>query len=93
MKQQCQMLINNAIRTQLKHLHIETPIYINYSFYEANKRRDLDNISSVAHKFIQDSLVVCKVIDDDGWKNIVGFSDEFHVDKLNPRIEVIIKEV
>lgn len=33
------------------------------------------------------------VLKDDGWKHVVGFSDRFEVDKENPRIEVIIKEV
>lgn len=42
---------------------------------------------------IQDALVKAKIITDDGWKNIIGFSDEFYVDKENPRIEVVIEEI
>ena len=49
--------------------------------------------AGVAHKFIQDALVKCKVIDNDGWNNIVGFEDHFFIDKHNPRIEVVLEEV
>jgi len=92
MKQECQMLISNAIRTQLKRLRIDVPVYISYSFYEPNKRRDLDNIAGVAHKFIQDALVKCNVLENDGWRSIIGFRDTFFVDKHNPRIEVTLTE-
>ena len=93
MKQQNQMLISNAIRLQLKRLHIEKKVHISYAFYEKNEKRDLDNISGVAHKFIQDALVKCNVIDNDGWNNIQGMDDSFFVDSLNPRIEVTIREL
>lgn len=46
-----------------------------------------------AKKFVQDALVQCGVLKDDGWKYVVGFSDRFEVDKENPRIEVLIKEI
>lgn len=93
MKQENQMLICNAIRMKLKRLKIQRPVHISYRFYEPNRRRDLDNIAGVAHKFIQDSLVRCGVLENDGWDQITGFSDAFFVDRHNPRIEVIIREV
>ena len=93
MKQESQMLICNAIRLKLKRLKIQRPVHISYRFYEPNRRRDLDNIAGVAHKFIQDSLVRCGVLENDGWDQITGFSDAFFVDRHNPRIEVIIREV
>lgn len=93
MKQQYQMVISNAIRTQLKRLEIKNPVRIEYRFYEPNRKRDLDNIAGVAHKFIQDALVKCKVLENDGWNNITGFSDHFYIDRQNPRIDVTIIEV
>ena len=63
-----------------------------YTWYEPNKRRDKDNISSFGRKVIQDALVGAAVLKDDGWKHVVGFSDRFEVDKENPRIEVRIIE-
>ena len=82
-----------AIRQCLRGVRIEKPVYMKYTWYEPNKRRDLDNISSFGRKVIQDALVNAAALKDDGWKHVVGFSDRFEVDKENPRIEVIIKEV
>ena len=64
-----------------------------YRWYEKDRRRDLDNVSSFGRKVIQDALVQTHVIKNDGWKEITGFSDEFFVDADNPRIEVEIEEV
>lgn len=72
---------------------IEKPVFMEYTWVEKNRRRDLDNISSFGRKVIQDALVDTGVLKDDVWKHIVGFSDRFEVDKTNPRIEVLIKEV
>ena len=74
-------------------IHIEKPVEIKYTYFEPNKKRDLDNISAFAHKVIQDGLVKGGLLANDGWMNIVGFSDDFYVDKENPRIEVTIREV
>lgn len=82
-----------AIRQCMRGVRIERPVYMEYSWFEKNKRRDLDNISSFGRKVIQDALVDAAVLKDDGWKYIVGFSDSFEVDKKNPRIEVLIKEI
>ena len=81
------------IRQQLKRLHIDKPVRLHYLFIEPNTKRDKDNIAAFGHKVIQDALVNTKVIDNDGWKNVVGFSDDFAIDKNNPRIEVTIIEV
>lgn len=93
LKQTNQDLVIWAIRQQLRGIHIENQITLEYTFYEPNRRRDLDNISAFAHKVIQDALVVSGTIENDGWKNIKGFTDKFYIDKDNPRIEVILEEV
>lgn len=93
MKRENQMIISSAIKTQLKRLKVKKPVYIQYKFFERDKRRDLDNISSVAHKFIQDALVNCGTLENDGWQQIKGFTDEFYIDRKNPRIEVTLLEV
>lgn len=61
-------------------------------WYEKNRKRDFDNISS-ATKFILDSLVKCEVIQGDGWKQIYPeFNHKFKLDRENPRIEITIEE-
>lgn len=69
---------------------INRPAYIQYTFYEPNRRRDKDNIAGFAHKVIQDALVSCRVLKNDGWDYITGFSDDFDVDRKEPRIQVTL---
>lgn len=85
-------LVKGGIFHKLQGVKFSGKVHIKYKWYEANKKRDLDNIA-FAKKFIQDALVECGVLAGDGWKNITSFSDEFFVDKNNPRIEVTISEV
>ena len=85
-------VIYSIMHSDAWNAHITKKVKIVYKWYEANKKRDLDNIA-FAKKFIQDALVKNGVLDNDGWANIVGFSDEFYIDKENPRIEVEISEV
>lgn len=92
MKQKSQNEISFYILDQLQRVRIDKPIYIRYKFYEPNKKRDLDNISGFFHKVFQDALVGCRIIMNDSWYYIVGFSDEFFVDNKNPRIEIEIEE-
>lgn len=73
-------------RSNLK--QVKVPVKLVYRFYEANRRRDKDNIAGVAHKFVQDSLVAEGILEDDGWDYVEGFEDKFYLDKENPRIEV-----
>ena len=45
-------------------------------------------MASFARKVIQDALVKCGTLEDDGWDNVTGYLDRFEVDKENPRIVV-----
>lgn len=92
LKRENEAVVMIAIKQQLRNVKIEKPVYMEYTWVEKNKRRDLDNIT-FGRKIIQDSLVKAGILKDDGWKYILGFSDRFQVDRENPRIEVIIKEV
>ena len=93
MKQECQKIAMVYIRKYLKQTRIKRPVIINYLFVEPNRKRDKDNIAGFAHKVIQDALVQTRVLENDGWENIISFSDSFAVDKNKPRIEVEIVEV
>ena len=92
MKKDNEEVVIWSIRQQLRGLHINVPVILKYDFYEPNRRRDLDNISSFAHKVIQDALVKTNVLKNDGWNEITGYIDQFYLDKENPRIEVTIIE-
>lgn len=56
-----------------------------------NRRKDKDNIMA-GTKFILDGLVESGAIENDGWKQIGDIQHRYKVDKLNPRVEVIIRE-
>lgn len=55
---------------------IEKPVKIHFTWVEANKRRDLDNIA-FAKKFILDAMVKGGYLKDDNRKCVTGFSDSF----------------
>lgn len=57
-----------------------------------NRKKDKDNIMA-GTKFILDGLVVAGIIKNDGWKQIGNINHSFEIDKDNPRVEVVIKEV
>lgn len=86
-------IVAMAIRRCMRGVKIDKPVFMEYLWIEPSRRRDKDNISSFGRKVIQDALVDTEVLKDDGWKYVVGFSDNFEVDKDNPRIEVKIKEI
>jgi Holliday junction resolvase RusA-like endonuclease len=66
--------------------------YLDITWYEPNRKRDLDNIAA-GKKFLLDGLQTAGKIENDGWKQIAGFSDTFAVDKRNPRVEVEIRRL
>ena len=80
------------IRRQWRKVRFDKPVYMRYTWVEANRKRDKDNIA-FARKFIQDALVKAGTLQNDGWQHISGFDDRFEVDKKNPRIIVEIWEV
>ena len=88
MKRQAQELIMWHILAQLHRKRIEKPVFLLFTFYEQNRMRDRDNVSSFARKVIQDALVKAGTLADDGWKEVTGHFDRFEVDSKNPRIVV-----
>lgn len=65
------------------------PVKLEFRWYAKDKRKDIDN-TAFAKKFVLDGLVEAGVLADDSRKYVSGFSDEFFVDKENPRVEVEI---
>lgn len=92
LKKANQRIVELAIRRQL-HIAIDRPVRLHYTWYERNAKRDLDNVSGLGHKVIQDALVACGVLADDSPKYVKGYTDEFKIDRNNPRIEVEIEEI
>lgn len=90
MKRTWEQIIAAYIPRKAKGLNIDQPCIVSFKFYEPNNKRDPDNISAVARKFILDTLVKTGVLKDDSRKYVKGLKDEYYTDKKNPRIEVSI---
>ena len=88
MKINAQELVQWAIIQQMRQVKFKKPVFMLYTFIEKDRRRDRDNVSSFARKVIQDALVRCGTLQDDGWDHITGSLDQYEVDKENPRIIV-----
>lgn len=92
-KRDTQMVCISAIRRYMRGVKIDKPIAIHYIFYETNRRRDLGNLL-FCDKIFEDALQDCKVIENDGQKQVQAISTEaVRIDKENPRIEITIKEI
>lgn len=81
------------IMYQLPRMRIKPPVRLHYKYFCRTRKRDLDNISGYFHKIFQDALVGRRLLPDDSWKEIIGFSDEFYLDRKHPRIEIEIEEI
>lgn len=80
----CKLYILQAM---LKGFTLDVPANVRFEWYCANKKQDPDNIA-FQKKFILDGMVQAKLIQNDGWKQILGFEDVFRIDKENPRVEI-----
>lgn len=88
MKKDAQEAVMWHILAQMRRCKFERPVFLLFTFYEQDRRRDKDNVSSFARKVIQDALVKAGTLQDDGWDYVTGAVDRFYVDKENPRIVV-----
>ena len=67
-------------------------VQITWVWQECNTRRDPDNFTGISKKFILDTLVSTGILPDDGWDEIAGWTDHWHVDASNPGVLVTLKE-
>jgi len=93
LKREAEELVMLCAKTGLRGWKAKGPVMMYYLWVEKDRRRDKDNIAGYGRKVIQDALVKAKTLQGDGWAHIVGFTDDFAVDKKNPRIEVVLEEV
>lgn len=70
-------------------------IQLSYWLYPKTKRRtDLANVISIHQKFFEDALTELGIIPDDDYTHIVRSAMAFgKIDRLNPRVKILIEEV
>ena len=86
---------SEALREQLEDLCIQTPVEVTYKVYKASKRRlDKMNVISVVSKFLLDSITDygCWEDDNDDYVKTETILPT-ELDRENPRVEIIIKEI
>ena len=92
---QAKKLYLELLREQLEGRHIQTPVEITYKVFKPTKRiLDKMNVVSVVSKFLLDAITELGCWEDD---------NDFYVkketilptvlDRSNPRVEVLIKEI
>jgi len=70
---------------------VTPPVKIDFVWYN-NGRKDPDNIR-IASKMIIDGLVKASILPEDNQKIIKGFTDLFHKDTDDPRVEITIRSI
>ena len=80
-----------AWEAKAQHLQPITRAHFAFQWTERDRRRDPDNIAAGGRKLILDGLVKAGILENDGWKQIAGWSDYFFVG--TPGVEVFIVEV
>jgi len=83
----CAIYSKKCVKKPFKH-----PIFLRITWYCKNIRKDQDNVA-VGKKFIFDGLQQAELIENDGWKEIKGWSEKFEADKGNPRVEIEVEEI
>lgn len=67
------------------------PVDVRFTWIEPDMRRDKDNIRFAA-KFVLDALVEAGVLENDNWACVGSLSDDYLVNKANPRVVVELEE-
>jgi hypothetical protein len=75
----------------LRTMKFNVPTKYVFTWFEPNAKRDRDNVV-FAKKFIFDGLVEAGVIPNDTRKWVTGWYESVEIDRVNPRIEVLITE-
>lgn len=86
MKKETEEVIMWAIKAS-KAKPMTAPVRVHIIWVEPNMRRDKDNIST-GKKFVLDALVKAGILGNDNWKWIEHLSDDWMVNKNNPRVIV-----
>ncbi|MDN6385504.1 MAG: hypothetical protein L0J65_01950 [Alkalibacterium sp.] len=63
------------------------PVNLQFDWYAKDRRSDKDNIAFM-RKFVFDGWIKAGLLDNDGWQEIGNWTDNFHIDKDNPRVEI-----
>jgi len=83
------------VEPKLRKLPNFNKVSITFNIYAGNERLfDIGNVGSIIEKFFLDALVECGKLEDDNYTFVPETHTYFKgIDKNNPRVEIIIKEL
>lgn len=88
LKKEWQKYFSIYIIKCLPNVKITKPIIVHYRYFYPDYRMDCGNIHCPIQKYMEDALQDCGVILNDNQRYIKGFTADFSIDKVAPRIEV-----
>ena len=71
-----------------QHMQPMRRVRLTFVWQERNRFRDPDNIAAGGRKIILDAMVKAKILNDDGWRQIDGWSDHWVVVNDSPGVTV-----
>lgn len=80
-----QLAADEAVAQGLK--PVSSPVWVRTTYYLKSRRADPDNVR-VAVKYVLDGLQQAEILPNDNLKWVIGFQDQFEVDRDDPRIVV-----
>ena len=86
----CALHTKKAMREGFK-LHT-FPVDFEFNWYAKDRRSDKDNIAFM-RKFVFDGFIQAGLLKNDGWNEIGNWTDNFHIDKESPRVEITQKRL
>lgn len=92
---QTKKIYKEVIAQQIEQLPVFKQVSLELHIYAATKRLfDIDNIASVHTKYFLDALTEAKKLEDDNYLFVPETHTYFKgIDKANPRVEILIKEI
>lgn len=63
-------------------------VVLTFTWHEADRRRDPDNVAAGGRKLVLDGLVLAGVLGGDGWRYVQSWTDRFDVRPERPGVAV-----
>lgn len=82
-----------AIQKYMRGVKIDKPIVCKFNVFAKDKKHDRGNINSALEKSFMDALQQRKVINNDGYDDVLDSVFHTELDRNNPRVEVEIEVV
>jgi hypothetical protein len=85
---------SQVIAFHIRHAKVQPvgPVYVHFLWREKNRRRNPDNFAAIGKKFCLDALQQCGILKNDGWAEIIGWSDTWVIDREKPGVLITLEE-